>query len=292
MKIVRTKTSDGFQLSALFSEAKNSKKAIIHIHGMAETPMINNYYQAMHDGYSKAGYSFLVAEHRGTGTATEFNTDDGIKIVGNAYEKFEDCVFDIQAWIDFISRKGYEEIWIQSHSLGPSKVAYYVNTKKPKNITGLIFLSPADMIGLVHCPDGIKDHKKLLPEAKKLVGQHKGNIILSHKLWGAEILSASTYLNLFGNGAKTAIFNYGEPELGWKVVNKINLPVLAITGTKDDGIVPVVDPYKAMDMLEKELKKSPKVKTLVYKGSEHSFDGFEERIVKDVLNFISSYIRR
>lgn len=288
MRIVKTKTSDGFQFSGLFSEAKNSKKIIIHIHGMAGTPLINNYYQEMHDEYSKNGYSFLVGEHRGSGTATEFVTDDGVKVVGNAFEKFEDCVFDIQAWVKFAIKKGYREIWIQSHSLGPSKVAYYMNTEKPKNIKGLIWLSPSDMIGLVHDPEGEKDHKRLLPEAKKLVKQNKGKNILSHGLWGSVLLSANTYLNFFGKKTKTAIFNYGIPKLGWEVVNNISVPVLAITGTKDDGIVPVMDANKAMKILKKELINSPKVKTIVYKDCEHSFDGFGKKITSDVLGFISN----
>lgn len=286
MRIVKAKTSDGFQFSGLFSEAKGSRKIIIHIHGMAGTPLINEYYQEMHDSYLINGYSFLVGENRGSGTATEFDYKEGVKVVGNAYEKFEECVYDVQAWVDFASKKGYEEIWIQSHSLGPSKVAYYMHSTKPRNIEGLIWLSPSDMIGLVNNPEGIKDHKKLLPEAKKLVKQKKGNVILSNNLWGSVLISAKTYLNIFDKGAKTAIFNYGKPELGWGVVNSINVPVLAITGTKDDGIVPVMEAKKAMKMLEKELINSPRKKTIIYENAEHSFDGFEKRIVKDVLNFI------
>jgi len=63
---------------------------------------------------------------------------------------------------------------------------------------------------------------------------------------------------------------------------------LAITGTKDDGIVPVMDAHGAMKKLESELKSSPKVKTIVYDGAKHSFDGFGERIVKDVIDFVKS----
>lgn len=286
MKIVKTKTSDGIHFSGLFTEADNSKKVIIHIHGMAGSPMDNGYYQEMHNEYEKNGYSFLVGQNRGSGTETEFNTDNGVKVIGNAFEKFEECVFDIQAWVDFVVNAGYEEIWIQSHSLGPSKVAYYMNTKKPKNIKGLVWISPSDMVGLVNDPGGIKDHNIMLPEAKELVKEGKGKTILSHSLWGSALLSADTYLNFFDEGAKTAVFNYGQQQLGWEVVNNIKVPVLAITGTKDDGIVPVMDAKKAMELLKENLKKSPRVETKVYEGAEHSFDGFSKQITEDVLEFI------
>lgn len=290
MKIIETKTSDGITFNGLFSEpTSKSKKIIIHIHGMAGSVLLEKYYPIMHEQYPQSGFAFLVGENRGTGTMTEFVSDDtsGFILAGNALEKFEDCIYDIQGWIDYALSLGYEEIWLQSHSLGTSKVAYYMDKVKLTNIAGLIFLSPADMIGLVHDALGQKDHDILLPEANKLVSEEKGNQLLTNKLWGAEYLSAGTYLNMFDKNANTAIFNYGDENLGWRVVNDIYVPVIAITGTKDDGIAPVMDPKLAMTKLEQELKNSPRVETVVYEGAEHSFDGFGQKIVEDVLNFIS-----
>lgn len=109
------------------------------------------------------------------------------------------------------------------------------------------------------------------------------------KNYGGEyLLSAKTYINFFGENANTAIFNYGDEAFGWKIVNNIKIPVLAITGTEDLGIKPVVDPKEAMKLLESELKRSPRVETLVYESAEHSFSGFEQRMVSDVLKFINN----
>lgn len=121
MKIIETKTSDGITFNGLLSEPVNgSKKIIIHIHGMAGSVLLNKYYPVMHEQYPKNGFAFLVGENRGTGTMTEFTSDDpsGVLLAGNALEKFEDCIFDIQGWIDFAINLGYTEIWLQSHSLG------------------------------------------------------------------------------------------------------------------------------------------------------------------------------
>lgn len=286
MKIVKTKTTDGYHFSGLLSEAKDSKKIIIHIHGMAGSVLLNEYYSAMHEQYPNNGISFLAGEHRGTGTITAFVHDTTDGVCGNAFERFEDSIYDIQAWIDYARSLGYDEIWLQAHSLAPSKVAYYISQTENHGIKGFIFISPSDMLGLVNDIEGKKDHDIMLPEAKKLASEGKGKTILSHKLWGDNLLSADTYLNFFDEGAKDAIFNYGNEALGWDVVNSIDIPVLAITGTKDDGIVPVMDAHEAMKKLESELKNSPKVKTLVYENAEHSFNGFTERIVQDVIEFI------
>jgi len=288
MQIVETKTSEGIKYKGLLSASKeNSDRIIIHIHGMGGNIIYNDFYALMHKKYSENGTSFLVGEHRGSEIIKGFERGDESVLLGNAFERFEDCVEDIQAWVNFALGKGYKKIWLQAHSLGPSKVAYYLSQKNHENIEGVIWLSPSDIIGLVRYPEMINEHKKLMKEAKELIKRGKGNELLSDKLWGEYLLSAKTYVNFFENTANTAIFNYGDKSLGWKVVNDINLPALAITGTQDDGIKPVIDPKEAMVLLQSELKNSPKVKTVVYEGAEHSFNGFEEKIVNDVLDFIS-----
>ncbi len=290
MKIVETKTADGVIFNGLISEPnRKTGKIIIHIHGMAGSVLFNKYYSAMHDQYPQNGYAFLVGENRGTGTITEFTAEDtpsGFILAGSAMEKFEDCVIDTQSWINFAMNLGYEEIWLQSHSMGTSKVAYYIYKIRPTNIAGLIFISPSDMIGCIHTPEDQKDYDILLPEAKNLVSEGKSNQILSIPFWGSEYVSAETFLNLFEDGTNMAIFNFGDDSLGWKVINEINVPVIAFTGTIDDGIAPVIDPKLAMNKLRLELKNSPRVKTIVYEDADHGFDGFEDKIVEDVVQFI------
>jgi pimeloyl-ACP methyl ester carboxylesterase len=288
MKIVETKNSGGIKYKGLLSVSKeNSNKIIIHIHGMGGNIIYNNFYTLMHDRYPQNGYSFLVGEHQGSEIIKDFERSNESVLLGNAFERFEDCVEDIQAWINFAIERGYEKIWLQAHSLGPSKVAYYLIQKKLENIEGVIWLSPSDIIGLVRYPEMKDQHNKLMKEAKGLIERGKGDKLLSEKIWGEYLLSAKTYVNFFEETANTAIFNYKDSSLGWMVINDISVPVLAITGTQDDGIKPVIDPKKAMSLLQSELKNSPRVKTVVYEGAEHSFNGFEEQIVNDVLDFVS-----
>jgi alpha-beta hydrolase superfamily lysophospholipase len=288
MKIVKTVTKDGLLLNGLLSEPLGEKKvAVIHVHGMAGSIVLEEYYQVMHDRFPENKIAFLAGENRGLGTVTEFKKNgDEIILVGNAYEKFEDSILDIQAWIDFITSLGYSDIWLQGHSLGCSKIAYFLKENDHKNIKGLIMLSPADMIGMTIVDDEERNFQKMVDEATVLVQNKEGKTLLSNKLWGSELLSAGTLLNMFGEKSNAAIFNFNDESLGWKTANTINLPVLAITGTNDDGIVPVMDPYEAMNKLKSELKNSPRINTIVYDGAKHSFDGFGDMVVSDILEFI------
>ena len=162
-----------------------------------------------------------------------------------------------------------------------------MNIARDNPIQGLIWLSPSDMIGLVNDPEGKKDHEICINEARYLIDIGEESKILSHDLWGCMRLSASTYNNFFGEDANTAIFNYGDNLRGWGMVNNIKVPVIAFTGTKDDGIVPVMDAYKAMELLKNQLINSPRKKMVVLDEANHDFEGFGDEIVKEVLNFIS-----
>jgi len=288
MKFVSAKSTDGITYRGLLSAAENPQGIIIHIHGMSGTPIQETYYELMHGRYPMNGWSFLAVEHRGTDSIKQFDSDHGTINIGNTYEIFEDCIHDIQGWVNFAKNLGYKEIWLQAHSLGPSKVAYYINQVHPQEVKGVVFLSPSDMIGLVHDPIGIKDHERLLPEALRLVKEGKPKQLLSNTLWEEVMLSAQSYLSFFGENAKDDIFKYSKANDKWDVVESLNIPVLAITGTNDDGIIPVINAFEAMNLLGKKLQKAPRYKTLVLEGAEHSFRGYEEYIVNTVLDFITN----
>lgn len=280
MKKIAIVTSDGLYLNGRMFPAKNNTETIIaHIPGMCGNIYSSKYYSIMADYFPQNGITYLATESR-----AELN-----KFHGENYseETFEDSYYDIDAWINKVVEIGFKDIWIQAASLGPSKVVHWYFNKQPKNINGLIFLSPSDMLGLVHDKEGIKDHKIMLPIAKSLVSSNKENELIDHLLWGVKRLTARSYISYFDDNSEAAIFNYANPNLNWKKVNYINIPVFAVTGTKDDGICAVIDPYKAMQILEEELINCPRKKTIVYVGADHDFVGFEEKISQEILKFIN-----
>lgn len=46
-----------------------------------------------------------------------------------------------------------------------------------------------------------------------------------------------------------------------------------------------------MEILKLELTHSPKVKTIVYEGAQHGFEGFEKNIIAGVLDFVSQMLK-
>ncbi len=289
MKTLKATTTDGIIYTGfLFEPEIKSETIIIHIHGMSGDMYIDTFQLPMQTEYPKHGIAYLAGENRGTHSITQFETPSGqLKNLGNSYEIFEDCILDIQAWVDKAKEMGYKNIWLQGHSLGTSKIAYYLAQTKTQDIKGLILLSPSDMLGLVQYESsGKKDHEICAAEAQLLISQNKNDQLLSHNLWGEMKLSANTYMNFFGDKSSLGIFNYSISDLGWQLVNTLSVPVIAFTGTNDVGIAPVIDPDQAMIILEKELVNSPQKKSIVFKDGDHSFTNLGDQIVDYTLSFI------
>lgn len=285
ISLVKTTTSDGLYLSGLLSQTDSRSKLILHIHGMAGDPYTNSWYAGFHEFFPKNDFAFLSVQHRGTGSITQFAKDpDLYPSYGNALEIFEESVFDIDAWVLFAKNLGYKEIYIQAHSLAPSKVVYYMNQKEHDFIKGLILISPVDMYARPLAREEL--HNKVLAEAKRMIQDGKGKHLLSEILDNEYVLSANTYVNFFSKDSNCNVFCYTQRDHDWKYVNNIEVPVLIIGGTKDYALQVGNTIEGSIEILKSQLTKSPFVKTKMFEGADHSYDGFEKDIVEEVVKFI------
>lgn len=288
MEFVETTTKDNLVLQGLLTEpSKKTDTVILHIHGMAGNFWENSFIKTMLSEYPKNNISFLTVETRGAELLRWFSTSDNDKrLVGNSYEIFEESIHDVEVWVNFLLSKGYKNIHLQGHSLGCSKIAYYQKTKNHPSVKSLLFISPADMMGLLVEPKYKAEYEKFHKEAKELTKKGKENELLSGIHWSFARQSAKSFLNFSFENDNLAIFNYYNPERGFKTINEIKVPMLSILGTKDDGIV--TDAYESNEMLKKQANNSKKFHGVVFEDAQHDFDGFEKNIVKEVLNFIKN----
>ena len=80
--------------------------------------------------YTNRGYTFLTFNNRGTNFVPELLKKDGYEVIGGCYERFIDCILDINGAIKYVKEKGFTEIVLKGHSYGCNKVVYYYNNKK------------------------------------------------------------------------------------------------------------------------------------------------------------------
>ena len=282
----RTVTKDKLRLDGLlFEPNKKSKIAVLHIHGMAGNFYENFFLDSMAKEYTKAGYTFLTANNRGHDYIADIKKEgskEQFKRIGDTFEKIEDCILDINAWLKFLKTKGYKKFILQGHSLGTVKAVFYLSKRPNHPFSALVLASPPDMLGLVRIKAEKKNFKRDLAEAKRLISKNQADAFLSSKIWDSYYKSASSYLNFFADGAKTDVFPILR-DGGFKALESIKIPILAFYGGNDDAVV--FSPHKDLEVIKKHIK-DPQSKTLIISDAPHSYFKHEKQVALTVVGWL------
>lgn len=277
----RIYTEDGLELHGLLhAPEQETDKVLVHVHGMGGNFYENKYLDFLAAALTDAGIALCVFNNRGCELIKDtYKVVDGkepeMVRVGTAYEVFAESIFDIQAALQFVESTGFSTIHLSGHSLGCPKAAYYLSQTQDKRIASLLLLSPADMLGLARSEP--EQFAKSFAEAKQLVADGRPEQLLSDWVWGEYVVSAKTYLDLFVDDAKTAIFNFYDPDDKLEALQTITVPTYAVMGRKDDALtVPIEETFSRM---EAALTGSPKVKTEILGDANHGYRGDEQALV-------------
>ncbi len=285
MQIVYTETKLGVEYPGLYSKSDtaNSQTIIIHIHGMAGSPILNKFYNDFHLGFSKNGYSFLCGEHSGTGVITQhLRQDSDIVNDGVANEDFDNSISDIDAWITWAQSKGYTKIILSGHSLGCSKILnYYINSLN-KSISGLIMISPPDMMGFKLFGEDKVFADRNLQKAEDLFRNGLGKTYLDDELENT-LLSANSYLSLMDN-PKCNFFHYHDTVSAYPELAQVDIPLFVCCGTNDLAITTTSTPEYSMSVFNNNCKS--KVDTKIYQDADHSFNCGTGQLFEDIYTFV------
>lgn len=284
--IVKVTTRDGITLHGLLSEPKiKSKNIVIHIHGSGGSFYWNDFYPFIAKSINDLNYSFLSVNTRGAGV---YEIETGSKPYGTAIELFEDCLIDINSWIEFAFSKGYKNIILEGHSFGTNKVQYYTLYGKYKSdVKALILLGFTDSYGgqLAYLKKNNIKNEDILNEAKKLNNEGKPTQLLSnlHINWGELPQSAQSYINFMSpNSNLSKILPLGTSKT-LENFRKINIPVLGVVG--DHNECTVIPPQQAVNLLNKE---NINAKCYMIKDCSHGYKGKENEVTKLIESFINS----
>jgi pimeloyl-ACP methyl ester carboxylesterase len=285
----RILTKDNLELVGLLYEPEQATSQIlVHVHGMAGNFYENKFLDHIAQTLTANGIAFFVFNNRGCEYIKDLvRTEDGKKKIvriGDAYEIFEESFFDIAAALDFVESKGYSKIHLSGHSLGGPKIAYYVSESQDKRLSSVVFLSPADMVGLTKAD---KNYDRDMIAARKLVAEGKGSELLPFPvLWDQMPLSARSYLSLNDENSKVAIFNFYDPNDNLPVLGSIKIPSITIMGSTDDALIIPVE--ETMARMKKTMVNSSKVETHILGEADHGYNGYEQQLADVIKGWIHS----
>lgn len=282
--IIQIKTPDNIWLYGLYLHPENSDTVFVNIHGTASNFYEEYFIEVLANMFWTEEISMLSTNNRGTGVY------DAYQKTGAAVEKFEDCLIDIDSWIEFVIKEGFKNIILSGHSLGTEKVVYYMNNGEYKDkITSIVLLAPADSYGSHRVLDGEVNPRSsevevLLKKSQELIEQNKGDTFLSRDAYGSHegIMpkSAKSFVNFLGSNSKVLEglpFNTERLES----YSNIKVPILVVIGDQEEyTALPIRD---ALELMNRENKNT---KTFQIRDCDHDFQGKEEELGGIILNFL------
>ncbi len=284
-ELVSFLTKDGLVLYGFLAPAK-SKKAIIYIHGLT-----GNFYRAyksnmiedLAQACQRNEINFLSINTRGSEIIADFKKKVGNKFktvtIGTAYERFEDCVHDIKAAIDFLSKKGIKEFYLAGKSTGCQKSTYYLMKTIDRRVKGLILIAPADDKNFQHKFLKSK-YDKALRLCERLIKSGRKFELMPK--WSYEFIASAYRYHSIVKRVEGTIFDYTQMTL--ESIKQIKVPILAIFGSREEFAA--IPPKKMLAIIERSAINSPKCGTLLVKGADHSFVGHIDYVVNKIISWV------
>jgi len=299
-QLIQVNTKDGLTLPGLLYSSSKSKKVAIYLHGNGSSSIF--YSDDLRDGYAsellKRDISFLPLNNRGSNYIKKLSNTDakiGYQRYGMAYEIIKECIFDINACIDFLKQKGFEEFYLIGESTGANKICVYDYYEKSNPVAGYILLGGGDDVGIYYDQLGERVFWKLLKEARKKMADGKGNDIIK-SLLPSPIFSHKGFYDIANPDGDYNVFPFYEvindTKLSknqplFKMYNSLKKPTYTVYGDKDEYAWG--DVSRVVDILKNQ---NPQPTYAVIKGANHEFTNHREKLGRMMANWLNNLNER
>lgn len=281
-ELVRINSIDEIeQPGILYTPNENTNKIVIHVHGLNGNFYENRFLDALAKSYTDKNYAFLTFNNRGRDFITELLKGNDFTIIGGSFERFKDCILDIEGIVNWVKEKGYNEVILEGHSYGCNKVLYYYKHKKDDRIKKIVLLAPCDIPseGKKFLSD--EEYKTAKEASTRLVNEGKANELIDFSIMANGKIAAGTYYNDFLPGGENDFIRYSDGNNGKsEILNSIDIPTLIVFGDIDECVL-----TQPIDIVIEYLKNNiSNCNIQIIEGADHSYTNK----YKELGNVISS----
>lgn len=240
---------------------------------------------------SKNGLAYFTFNNRGHELMSYINNFvEGKKLKGGSvYEDVLDGYYDIVGAIEKVVEMGFENIYLQGHSLGCTKIVYAYNKLiKQKNenilnkIKGIILLSLVDIVEGQKYDVGIKRYNELLEYANIKEKEGKTSEIMPKESF-IHPISVKTYLRYFKYNKDINFAKFSDKDYDFKELNNIKIPLFLRWGNINELVIQNLD--ELIIFLKNKIINS-KLDIDYINGADHGYTNKEKILVKEIINFI------
>lgn len=279
--LTHIKTSDGIGLEGIVvPPKKKGELALVWLHGLTSRfSSGQDLIRELSGLTQKNGIAYFKFNTRGHDIISRGQKK---KLIGAAFEKFEECIRDIDAMIRFTKKFGYKNIVLAGHSTGANKALYYQYKKKNPAVKGIILAGAISDMSAWKTGD-----PKKMSRAIKIAKHAKTKDALLPQKYG--IYSASRYLSLFEAGHTEDVFPYHNPRARWKELKSVRVPIAAIIGSRDQHL-----DRPAKNLIETFRKNAISTQSfsgIVIKEARHGFQKHEQELASKIITWVNRNVR-
>lgn len=229
MKIIEVETKRGDSLFGCWWGGEFKDVCVIITNGTGGNIFENKFLRELGDFLESKRISCIVAHNSGAFQIIDLPSSNN-KRSGVTFELFDDCVEDIEAYVDFAKAQGFRRIILGGHSYGCNKVIYYLHKTKCRNIDKYILISPTDTEERTEREKASADKIKKL--ALKYKQEGKLDEIVPILFDNYNFYSARSFLDYMENPHHQNIPVYHD-KANFKQLKNIRLEGLFVMGERD-----------------------------------------------------------
>lgn len=291
MKKIDFLATDGIKLNGLiYKSQEETQDIILAVHGMVSN-CLKERDEIIANQANQEGIDYFCFNNRGSEIVKYIQKSiDGKeeeKLGGTAYEDVLEGYEDIVGAILKLKELGYQNIYLQGHSLGCTKIVYTYNELKEEesddilqNIKGIILLSLVDIPNTlrIYLGDRFNEYLKFAQEKEK-----EGKLLeLMPKEAFIHPVSVKTFLRYARDNQEIDFAKYDE-DTELRKLNNIMIPLYMRWGNVKEMIV-----QEAQELVTiiKERLTNPNKDIDYIEGANHSYEGKENIVAKQIIKFI------
>lgn len=293
MEIIDFLATDGVELNGILYNCKEkSNEVILAVHGMTSN-CFKERDKVISENSNKNGIDYFCFNNRGSELARYIKKDINGKeekiIAGTSYEDVLEGYEDILGAIIKLKELGYENIYLQGHSLGCTKIVYTYNELVDEeeydvlsNIKGVILLSLIDIPKAikVYLGDKFSEYVSLAEEKEQ---EYKSYELMPKDAF-INPISAKTFLRYVRDNKDIDFAGYGKDNELEKL-NNIKVPLMMRWGNQNEMILQSAD--ELVNIVTNIIEN--KNKDIDYiDGANHQYNGKEKELAEQIIEFIKS----
>ena len=287
--------TDGIILNGiLYSNKEKSKNVVLSVHGMSSN-CFKKRDEIFSEYFLREGIDYFCFNNRGSELVKYTRKDiDGKKekiLGGTSYEDVLEGYEDIVGAILKLRELGYENIHLQGHSLGCTKIVYTYNELKEEESNDILeYVKSVILLSLVDIPQSLKVYlgdkfDEYLDYA--IQKDQKGEKYdLMPKDSFIHPISVKSFLRYARDNKEIDFARYGRDN-EFEKLNNIDVPLFMRWGDTNEMIVQKAS--ELVQLVSQNIKNE--YKDIGYiENADHGYTGKEEVVAEQIINFIISKV--